>query len=388
MSERGRGKVSRTRDEGGTGTRKRLGVLVVIFLVSVGAVVLFQHLEKQGQAAHKDVMLEASRLMQVGMEAIKACRESSGVLANAADDVNATGLIGQRYSSLTTTVGSLEAKRTSTNPNMAGLVAQLLLDAGARRGDAVAIGASGSFPALVLATLCAAKVLGLEPILIYSLGASQWGANELGFTWLEMEGCLLDRGILSYRVAALSLGGDADRATELDPATGASMRARAEATGALVVESPDLVENVRQRMAIYREEARGARIAAFVNVGGTWANIGTDPAVLDLEPGLDRVTSIPEPTRRGVLYEMAKDGIPIIHLLNLKGLVTRHGLPWDPVPLPSAGDGAIYHETSRASAWPLAISATYLALILALAVVWRRPPFGRRGAAEPRRSVP
>ena len=235
---------------------------------------------------------------------------------------------------------------------------------------------------LVLATLCAGKALGLVPVLIYSLGASQWGANEPTFTWLEMERCLLDRKILPYRVAALSLGGDTDRATELSPATAASMQARAEATGALVVESPDLVENVRQRMAIYREEARAARIAAFVNVGGTWANLGTDPAVLDLEPGLNRVTSIPEPSRRGVLYEMAKDGIPIIHLLNLKGLVTRYGLPWDPIPLSSPGDGGIYHETSGVGAWPLAISATYLALILALALFWRRLPFGRRGSGD------
>ena len=359
--------------------RKRLAALAMVLLLSVGALLLFQRLERMGQAAHEEAMLVSSRLMQEGTVAIKACREASGVLLNASDDVNATGLLGLRYSTLTTTVGNLEAKRTTTNPNMAGLVAKLLLDAGAREGDVVAIGASGSFPALVLAALSAAKALDLRPVLIYSLGASQWGANDPAFTWLEMEECLVARGILPYRVAALSLGGDTDRATDLDPATASLLRARAQASGVPVIEARDLAENVRERIAIYQKEAGGSRIAAFVNVGGTWANLGTDPAVLELQPGLDRIKSLPDPSRRGVLFEMAKEGIPIVHLLNIKGLVVRYGLPWDPIPLPAAGNGAIYHDAGRAGGWLLAIAATYLAAILVFALLWRRLPWEKGG---------
>jgi poly-gamma-glutamate system protein len=276
-----------------------------------------------------------------------------------------------RYSPLTTTVGNLEAKRTTTNPNMAGLVAKLLLDAGCREEDVVAIGASGSFPALVLATLSAARALHLRPVLIYSVGASQWGANELEFTWLEMEECLIERGILPYRVTALSLGGDADHATELDPTVVVLLHDRVEAAGVPVIESPNLVENVAQRMEIYRSQAEGTRIAAFVNIGGTWANLGTDPSILALEPGLDRVTSIPDPLRRGVLFEMAEEGIPVIHLLNVKGLATRYGLPWDPVPLPPVGDGMIYHENGQSRRWELATGGTYLLALGGCAVFWR-----------------
>ena len=39
---------------------------------------------------------------------------------------------------------------------------------------------------------------------------------------------------------------------------------------------------------------------------------------------------------------MADMGIPVIHLLYMKGLVGRYGLPWDPKPLPEVGQGEIY----------------------------------------------
>ena len=55
-----------------------------------------------------------------------------------------------------TNTGSLEAKRTTLNPNWAAVVVQLLFDAGVERGGTIAIGVSGSFPALNLAAFSAA----------------------------------------------------------------------------------------------------------------------------------------------------------------------------------------------------------------------------------------
>jgi hypothetical protein len=34
---------------------------------------------------------------------------------------------------------------------------------------------------------------------------------------------------------------------------------------------------------------------------------------------------------------MSESGIPVIHLLYVKGLAQQYGLPWDPIPLPAAG---------------------------------------------------
>ncbi|TFG58523.1 MAG: poly-gamma-glutamate system protein, partial [Candidatus Aminicenantes bacterium] len=116
--------------------------------------------------AFRAEMAEASRLMAAADAAIKECRESRGIPIDFAADPNGTGLIGLETSAITTSAGRLEAKRTTTNPNFAGLVLSLLHEAGARRGDAVAIGASSSFPALIVATLSAAKAMGVEPLII------------------------------------------------------------------------------------------------------------------------------------------------------------------------------------------------------------------------------
>ena len=79
----------------------------------------------------------------------------------------------------------------------------------------------------------------------------------------------------------------------------------------------------------------------FVNIGGSFADMGTDGEVLKLRPGFNPAGEIfvPPPDRRGVVQEMARRGIPVIHLLFVQGLAERYGLPWDPVPLPGAEDG-------------------------------------------------
>ena len=131
-------------------------------------------------------------------------------------DPNGTGFIGLEDSPLTTSLGHLEAKRTTTNPDFAGLVVALMHQAGIRKGDSVAIGASCSFPALITATLCACQVLELRPLFICSLGASEWGANHPDFTWLEIQDCLRNQGVLDVTPIAVSLGGEGDVGLDMD----------------------------------------------------------------------------------------------------------------------------------------------------------------------------
>ena len=122
-------------------------------------------------------------------------------------DTNDTGLIGVEYTDITTTLGSLAAKRTSTNPAFAAVVVDMLDRAGVRRGDAVAVSFSGSFPALNIAVLSAARALDLRPVIISSVGSSTYGANQPEMTWLDMERVLAEAGLFPYRSIAASLGG-------------------------------------------------------------------------------------------------------------------------------------------------------------------------------------
>jgi poly-gamma-glutamate system protein len=331
-----------------------------------------------GNPPDKDAMLRAAEFMASAERTVRECREAKGMALDRASDINLTGLIGIQTSPVTTTLGNLEAKRTTTNPNFAGLLVRLLVDAGVRRGDAVAVGASGSFPALVVAVLAAAQALDAEPLLVCSLGASQWGANDPRFDELDMFECLERVPGARGRILALAVGGDEDRGGELSVQGRKLLEDRIRQAGLPAVEEPNLERNVERRVILYLEGAAGRRIGAFVNVGGSWANIGTDASVLRVAPGLARVAEIPPAGNRGVLQEMASRGVPVIHLLNIKGLAAAYGLPWDPSPLPRPGEGDLYARPERLVGALAALCAFYVCLAVLILVPLRRGPKIRR----------
>jgi poly-gamma-glutamate system protein len=311
-------------------------------------------------------MAEASRLMARATAAVRDCREAEGIPFDPKADPNGTGLIGLEGSVITTSLGSLEAKRTTTNPNFAGLVVALFHDAGVLNGDVVAVGASSSFPALIIATLSAAKVMGLEPLVISSLGSSEWGANIPEFNWADMEDCLRAAGVLAISPLLRAVGGDEDVGRDMDPAGRALIGSRIRERSVPWLEEPDLGRNVEARMRLYSTAAAGRPVKAFVNIGGSWANIGTDAEVLKLRPGLTSDVFVPPPSGRGVIQAMAAAGVPVIHLLNVKGLCERYGLPWDPRPLPGPGEGRAYRGIATKTLPGLALS---IVCVLGMAVV-------------------
>jgi poly-gamma-glutamate system protein len=204
-------------------------------------------------------------------------------------------------------------------------------------------------PALVLATAIAAEAIGARPVVILSLGASSFGATRPDLDVLRMYELARDAGVISAPPAAVSLGGQDDVGADFEPAFRELLLARIRHSGVPLILAPELGESVARRMTVYSTASGGVdsaaagrgAIAAFVNVGGNAANLGTSPAVLGVEPGLNRVLSSPAAGRRGVMHEMAARGVPVIHLLHVRGLALRYGLPWDPAPLPEPGTTAI-----------------------------------------------
>ena len=315
---------------------------------------------------------EASRLMARATAAARDCRAARGIPLDPVADPNGTGLIGLERSAITTSLGSLEAKRTTTNPNFAALIVSLLHEAGVRRGDAVAVGASSSFPALIIATLSAAEVMGLEPLVISSLGASEFGANIPGFNWTDMEDCLRATGVLDISPLARAVGGDEDVGRDMSPEGRALLESRIRESGVPFIEEPDLARNVEARMTLYFAAAAERPVKAFVNIGGSWANIGTNAEVLKLRPGLARDVFVPPPTERGVLQAMAARHVPVIHLLNVKGLSERYGLPWDPRPLLEPGRGGFLNSAAGGGTSSAMLSVGYILLVIMTLVFGRR----------------
>ncbi len=310
-------------------------------------------------------MLKASEIMAQAIQSLRDCRVREVPAGFNKDDLNQTGLIGLEDSPLTTSLGNLEAKRTTTNPNFAGLIVHLLKKAGTGRGDTIAVGASSSFPALIVATLSAAKALDLRPLVIGSLGASQWGANDPQFTWQEMSACLQRAGIFDVAPLALALGGENDSGMDMTEGGRGLLAEKIQKSGQAFLGQPELAMNVRTRMKFYDEGAGSAKIKAFVNIGGSWANLGTDSVVLKLKPGVNDQVEIPGPLRRGVIHEMAMRKIPIIHLLYIKGLTGEFGLPWDPIPLPHPGNGRLYDRIQRPSMLYLGLAGLCCLFVMA-----------------------
>jgi len=226
---------------------------------------------------------------------------------------------------------------------------------------------TGAFPLLNASAIIAVETLGATPVTITSVGSSMWGANDPNLTWLDMEAVLARAGFLpdDLRTRAASLGGSDDRASDLSPEGREVLAESIRAYGVDLIDSADLAENVALRVAVYRREARGKRIAAFVSIGGSWANLGTSSAVLSLSPGVPDVQAFPAESTWGVLHTLAADGVSILHLLNVADLAQEYGLPWDPSPLPAAGEPMLRDASSTASLG-LAMASSVYALGLAI----------------------
>jgi poly-gamma-glutamate system protein len=341
-------------------------LLFRLFILSLVFFLLAKIIPFREAKVLREEMITASRIMAKAMEVLRECREARGFAINPAVDVNLTGIIGVKSSPITTTLGNLAAKRTSANPNLAGLVVFLLRRAGVVSGDTIAVGASGSFPGLILAVFSAAKAMDLKPLVFVSLGASQWGANHPDFHLLHMQMCLQQNGIFSFKPIAVSIGGDQDIGRDMPEEGRTLLRKNIQESGFPILSEGDLKANVESRMRLYFQKAAGDKIKAFVNIGGSWSNLGIDSAILHLKPGLGKIGRLPSEERRGVLYAMAALDIPVIHLLFVNGLVQRHGLVWDPVPLPRPGEGDLYRKIEENQESFLYISVVYLVLLVVL----------------------
>ncbi|MBM4372681.1 MAG: poly-gamma-glutamate system protein, partial [Deltaproteobacteria bacterium] len=151
-------------------SRTVLGVLAVLALAGLGAVEIYKLETRQPRYAEK---MRAAKYAQAAFDTIKAERLNRGHILDSASDPLSTGLIGLPMSEVTSNSGHLGAKRTSINPNFAAVVVHLLDRAGVEPGDHVAVGLSGSFPALNIAVLAALEALEVQPVIISSASASQ-----------------------------------------------------------------------------------------------------------------------------------------------------------------------------------------------------------------------
>ena len=303
------------------------------------------------------VRVDAAERLEVCMAQVKSYKAELGIPLSD-EDLHETGMLGEDYTPITTTIGAPDAKRTTANPDMAALCVQLLEEAGVKTGDTVGAGFSGSFPAMDLAVLCACAAMNVRVVYIASAGASTYGANQVDMTFPDMVLYLVKEGCLPQAPAAFSLGGDFDCGEEMFPEEREIVRARLTESGVPFLYERDYQENLSLREEIYRKQGP---IACFVGVGGNITTMGLDGDRMSwgvTAPGRVKETN----EKSGLLERYNAGGLPVIYLLNMKRLTAEYGLPYDPQELPAIGESAVYYETVYA--WPAALGGVFGAVVI------------------------
>ncbi len=346
--------------------------MTLVALLAVGAVVAVEHFQADIRQPHYAEKLEAARLAAEGMETIKRYREERGEPIDTTLDPAETGMLGQPHTPVTTNAGGYFTKRTSLNPNFAAVVVEMLKDAGVKAGDNVAVGVSGSYPAINLCVYAACESLGLKPVVIASASSSEWGANNPDLLWLDMEQILAERGVLETRAVAASLGGVDDVARGLPDSSRELLRGAITRNSVpLFIEPENYADSVKRRLEVYRDRADGP-IAAYINVGGGASSAGRTIAKETFKQGLNTSPPRGADASTSVMAAFSSGGVPVVHLLHIMEIADEFGLPRYPETTPQPGDGGVFHRLTYNR--PLALGL--LVLVVAALYGFVRSPWG------------
>ncbi len=254
-----------------------LGLLAGLLLMAIILMNIF--LPDDRDAEQKQAML----FMEEMIAAVSENAQESGIHIDPQIDPGKSGLIGPEWTSMTTTIGHLDAKKTSCQPEFAALMVTLLKEAGITKGDQIGLACSGSFPGLLLASLAAAKAMKLHTKTILSLGASSYGANRMELTILDIYQILVEADLLEQPPVAVSLGGTGDQGQEWEAQVVEKLRARIKGSHLPFIDEASLVKNVRQRASILGI-GNPSSIKLLINAGGAVSNIGTHVSILKISP--------------------------------------------------------------------------------------------------------
>ena len=331
-----------------------ISILIIVSLITV-ILMFFEFRSKHKvKARYFEEKIAAAQLTQQCFNEVKKAIDSLHIPIDRINDPNETGLIGTQYSPITTERGDLNAKLTSTNPNLAALVVELIKKSSVKKGDTIAVSMTGSYPALNIAVISALEVLDLEPIVITSAGSSMWGANHPQFTYLDMEYLLYNQGLLSHHTKAASFGGEDDMGRGLSPAGREFLENAILRNNITILLNENLDDAIENRMQTFRS---GKDIKLFINVGEhttSWMSI---------DPGYGFIPAGHIKQGKGLIAQFSRSGISVINLDNIPQLAAKYGLPEAPIPLPDIGEGHLYY-TYKYSITLAIISLLILVILL------------------------
>ena len=325
---------------------QKTSTLVGLSFLALGCFILSINFRTIDVSPSYEDKIEAANLMQKAMSILKNHRMEESVFIDIENDPNETGLVGSPFSLITTDEGDLDSKLTTLDPNFSAVMVELMYQLGLKDGDTIAVLMTGSMPGANIAVLTACKALGVIPITITSVGASQWGANLVDFTWLDMESILFENGLISSRSIAASIGGRNDMGRLLSPSGRDLIMENINKHDLPLIRKERLADNIQHRMDLYGSIQSINKYDAIVNVGGGVASLGTSFNLRLLPPGVVKRNIIQDIVRpggiEGVFSKFLKFDVPGLHILNIRPLTQEFKMPFAPIPIPEIGVGGLY----------------------------------------------
>jgi poly-gamma-glutamate system protein len=348
--------------------------LTLISLAAIGAWAMVHGSQLLGRAEYSSQKFQAARRAAESFQAIQQTRLRRGDTINQVLDPTGSGLLGETMTPVTSRPAELADKQTTINPNFAAAVVEMLLDAGVEPGDTLAVGWTGSLPAMNIALCAAMETLQLRPIVVASVTSSQYGANRPDLLWLDMERQLREQHLISFCSQAASVGGIADRGLGMSAAALELVAAGIRRNGLPTIGSKSRAKSIEERMRIYSTGAGASPIKAYVNVGGGVVSTGGSEAKRHYQPGLNRTVPHDVLATDSIMVRFAGQGIPVIHLGQVRALAKRYGFPIAPTEMPAVGTGRPFQQQNP-SRW---LAATGLLLILGLMQAFVLTDWGHR----------
>ena len=320
----------------------------LVFLSLLALVCLFISLQNRSiEISHLyDSKIKAANLMKQCLQSLKKSRLENSIFIDIENDPNETGIVGVPYSLITTDEGDLDAKLTTLDPNFSAVIVDLLFTAGLEKNDTIAVMLTGSMPGANIALLSACQVMGIHPIIISSIGASQWGANQVDFTWLDMEDILIENKLINSRSVASSIGGRNDMGRLLSPLGRDLIMENIKNYDLPLIRENRLADNIKKRTDIYNEYHPIDKYDGVVNIGGGVASLGTSFNYRLIPPGIVNRSDIVDIDNssgiEGAFSYFLKKNITGLHILNIKSIIENYNLPFAPIPHPKIGEGVLY----------------------------------------------
>ena len=285
-----------------------------------------------------------------------------------------SGMIGAEYTAITTTLGNLDSKKTSIDPNFAAVYIKMFDQLSLDEGDEIVINMSGSFPMLDISCVIAAEQYGLKPFIMASIGASSYGATNPAFTIFDMLQYLNQKEIIKSKIDIVSLGGSSDVGENFGEFNDYKDRdliiKRIKDSDVTFLYEKQFNLNISKRLELIEKKCKNIKL--FVNVGGNSVGLGINENAYYKANGIiysrkyKKSSSIKE--GEGLIEKFLRKDVNVIQMLNIKKIASEYGMEYGFSTLPNVGDGNSYYEVS----YNLTYSIIAILAVVAFLIYYKR----------------